>query len=142
MGVSSRKSLFLYRSILQSPIKINLRFFQFFLFIINYFLISWQFHFCETFVSYKAFRIFRANRYYLCFFLTPALCMLNSFIISSSSNFIFSTTTGEQAGDDAATTICFLPCHLSLEHLFHTNTLTGSLAFWLNPGKHRMKIEC
>ena len=112
------------------------------LFIINYFLISWQFHFCETFVSYKAFRVFRASRYCLCFFLTPALCMLNYFIISSSSNFICSTTTEEQAGDDAAITICFLPCHLSLEHLFHTNTLTGSLAFWLNQGKHRIKIDC
>ena len=108
----------------------------------NYFLISWQFHFCETFVTYKAFRIFRASRYCLCFFLTPVLCMLNSFIISSSSNCIISTTTEEQAGDDATITICFLPCHLSLEHLFHTNTLTGSLVFWLNAGKHRMKIEC
>ena len=36
---------------------INLRFFQFYLFIINYFLISLQFHFCDAFVSCKAFRI-------------------------------------------------------------------------------------
>ena len=36
---------------------INLRFFQFYLFIINYLLISLQFHFCDIFVSCKAFRI-------------------------------------------------------------------------------------
>lgn len=32
-----------------------------------------------------------------------------------------------KAADDAAATVCFLPCHLSLEHLFYTNTLKGSL---------------
>ena len=97
--------------------------------------------FLWVFFSYKAFRIFRASRYCLCFFFYPVLCILNSFIISSF-NFIFSTTTEEQAGDDATITICLLPCHLSSEHLFHTNTMTGSLVFWLNAGKHRMKIEC
>ena len=50
-----------------------------------------------VFFSYKAFRIFRASR-----------------------QVIFSTTTEEQAGDDATITICFLPCHLSSEHSFHS----------------------
>ena len=53
--------------------------------------------------------------------------------------FIVAPQLRNKAADDEAITI-FFPISF-LEHLFHTHTLTGSLVIWLNPGKHRMRIE-